>query len=219
MQIFLTVLQVFLSLGLIGLVLIQHGKGADAGAAFGSGASATVFGAQGSGSFLTRVTAIIATLFFMTSVALAYYATKGAEPSSGLMEGAGDATVIEIAPEPPAPVSSSDVPVLPGASVTTREQDGSDVPPLPAAAEPSVDADSGARLESASEAQAPPPGQDADAGSAPDVPVAAGVPPVDQLPAASDVPAVPMAVDAGTDSPADIGTDEEGTPSSVDVGG
>jgi preprotein translocase subunit SecG len=85
MQLFLTVLHLMLALGLIGLILIQHGKGADAGAAFGSGASATVFGAQGSGSFLTRITAIMATLFFLTSMALAYYASQVGEPA-GLMD-------------------------------------------------------------------------------------------------------------------------------------
>jgi preprotein translocase subunit SecG len=85
MQLFLTVLHLMLALGLIGLILIQHGKGADAGAAFGSGASATVFGARGSGSFLTRITAIMATLFFLTSMALAYYASQVGEPA-GLMD-------------------------------------------------------------------------------------------------------------------------------------
>jgi preprotein translocase subunit SecG len=64
MQMILTVVQLLLSLGLIGLVLIQHGRGADAGAAFGSGASSTVFGSRGSGSFLSRATAVLATLFF-----------------------------------------------------------------------------------------------------------------------------------------------------------
>jgi preprotein translocase subunit SecG len=86
MQILLTVLQIFLSLGIIGLVLIQHGRGADAGAAFGSGASATVFGARGSGSFLSRTTAILAAMFFLTSMALAYYAAQGGKPA-GLMDG------------------------------------------------------------------------------------------------------------------------------------
>ncbi|MEY8238960.1 MAG: preprotein translocase subunit SecG [Cycloclasticus sp.] len=57
---------------MIGLILIQHGKGADAGAAFGSGASGTVFGSKGSGSFLTRSTAMLATAFFITSLTLAY---------------------------------------------------------------------------------------------------------------------------------------------------
>ena len=58
------IFHVVVALSLIGLVLVQHGKGADAGAAFGSGASSTVFGAQGSASFLTRLTAGLATAFF-----------------------------------------------------------------------------------------------------------------------------------------------------------
>ncbi|MEE4290604.1 MAG: preprotein translocase subunit SecG [Cycloclasticus sp.] len=65
---------------MIGLILIQHGKGADAGAAFGSGASGTVFGAKGSGNFLSRSTAILAALFFSTSLALAYLGGNRAEP-------------------------------------------------------------------------------------------------------------------------------------------
>jgi len=67
MQTILTVFHLFLAIGLIGLILIQHGRGADAGAAFGSGASATVFGARGSGSFLSRTTAILAIAFFWGS--------------------------------------------------------------------------------------------------------------------------------------------------------
>lgn len=98
MQIILTVLHLFLALGLIGLVLIQHGRGADAGAAFGSGASATVFGAQGSGSFLTRATAILAALFFVTSLALAYFAAKVSE-ERGLMEGVTAPVLPEAVPE------------------------------------------------------------------------------------------------------------------------
>ena len=78
----LLVAQVMLSISLIGLVLIQHGKGADAGAAFGSGASATVFGAKGSGNFLTRATAVIAMLFFATCLALAYLASNREGPRS-----------------------------------------------------------------------------------------------------------------------------------------
>jgi preprotein translocase subunit SecG len=65
------VVHVFLGLGVIGLVLMQQGKGADAGAAFGTGSSGTVFGAQGAASFLSRSTAILATLFFTTSLGLA----------------------------------------------------------------------------------------------------------------------------------------------------
>jgi preprotein translocase subunit SecG len=68
----LVVVQVVAAIAVIGLVLIQHGKGADAGAAFGSGASGTVFGARGSANFLTRATAVCATIFFAVSLSLAY---------------------------------------------------------------------------------------------------------------------------------------------------
>ena len=74
MQSLALVIHVVLAVGVIGLVLIQHGKGADAGAAFGSGASATVFGARGSASFLTRATTILVALFFATSIFLFYLA-------------------------------------------------------------------------------------------------------------------------------------------------
>ena len=66
------VIHILLGIGIIGLVLMQQGKGADAGAAFGSGASGSVFGAQGSASFLSRTTAIFATMFFITSLGLAF---------------------------------------------------------------------------------------------------------------------------------------------------
>ncbi len=72
----LVILQVFVCLGLIGLVLVQHGKGADMGASFGSGASATVFGSRGAASFLTRITAGFATAFFILSLLLAYFSVE-----------------------------------------------------------------------------------------------------------------------------------------------
>ena len=74
------IVHVLLGLGIIGLVLMQHGKGADAGAAFGSGSSGSVFGAQGAGSFLSRTTAILATLFFLTSLGLAFLTGNTGEP-------------------------------------------------------------------------------------------------------------------------------------------
>ena len=74
MQSIALVVHVILAIGVIGLVLLQHGKGADAGAAFGSGASATVFGARGSASFLTRATTALASAFFLTSLFLFYLA-------------------------------------------------------------------------------------------------------------------------------------------------
>ncbi|MGZ5006814.1 MAG: preprotein translocase subunit SecG [Methylobacter sp.] len=70
------VVHVLLGLGVVGLVLMQQGKGADAGAAFGTGSSGSVFGAQGAASFLSRATAILATLFFMTSLGLAVLSGK-----------------------------------------------------------------------------------------------------------------------------------------------
>ena len=78
----LSVAQVLLSVSLIAMVLMQHGKGADAGAAFGSGASASVFGARGSGNFLSKATGIIATLFFIVSLSLAYVSSNREVPSS-----------------------------------------------------------------------------------------------------------------------------------------
>lgn len=68
----LLVLQVLICIALVGLVLIQKGQGADIGAVFGGGGSQTVFGAQGAGNFLSHVTAVLATLFFLNSLALAY---------------------------------------------------------------------------------------------------------------------------------------------------
>ena len=76
------VVHVLAAVLLVGLVLIQQGQGADAGAAFGSGASQTVFGAQGAGSFLTRATTVLAILFFATSLTLAYFSNKGTEAVS-----------------------------------------------------------------------------------------------------------------------------------------
>jgi len=72
---------------IIALVLLQRGKGAEAGTGFGAGASGTVFGARGSSSFFSRATAVLATLFFATSLALAYFSTQSGGPETGLMEG------------------------------------------------------------------------------------------------------------------------------------
>lgn len=79
---------VLVGLGVIGLVLMQHGKGADAGAAFGGGASGSVFGASGSANFLSRTTAILATIFFFTSLGLSYLASDRPAAPTSVMEGA-----------------------------------------------------------------------------------------------------------------------------------
>ena len=73
---------VLISVALVGLILLQQGKGADAGAAFGSGASGTVFGSRGSASFLTRTTGILAALFFVLSLSLAFLSNQKTKPSS-----------------------------------------------------------------------------------------------------------------------------------------
>lgn len=85
METLLWVVHVIAALGVIGLVLMQHGKGADMGAAFGSGASGSLFGASGSANFLSRATAILATVFFITSMGLTYISSHKSKPA-GLME-------------------------------------------------------------------------------------------------------------------------------------
>jgi len=76
------VIHVLIAVALVALVLMQHGKGADAGAAFGSGASATVFGSRGSASFLVRITALLAVGFFVTSLTLALFASRATAPQT-----------------------------------------------------------------------------------------------------------------------------------------
>lgn len=76
------------ALGVIGLVLVQHGKGADMGAAFGSGASGSLFGATGSANFLSRTTAVLAAIFFATSLALAFIASNKTKTTGGVMQDA-----------------------------------------------------------------------------------------------------------------------------------
>jgi preprotein translocase subunit SecG len=90
------VFHVLAALAVIGLVLIQHGKGADAGAGFGGGASSTVFGSGGAGNFLQRTTTGIAIAFFITSFGLAYYAKEKSQAASGI----GIPVVVEAAVAP-----------------------------------------------------------------------------------------------------------------------
>lgn len=76
MESIIVIVHVIVAIAIVGLVLLQQGKGADAGAAFGSGSSNTVFGSAGSGNFLTRSTSIAATIFFITSLSLAIFARQ-----------------------------------------------------------------------------------------------------------------------------------------------
>src|SRR5829696_4017114 len=91
MNVFLTVIlavQMLAALGMIGLILIQHGKGADMGAAFGSGSSGSLFGASGSANFMSRSTAVLAAVFFACTLALAYFGNLHPAESGSVLEGA-----------------------------------------------------------------------------------------------------------------------------------
>jgi preprotein translocase subunit SecG len=106
-------LHVVIAVALIGFVLLQHGKGADMGAAFGSGSSGSLFGAAGSANFLSRTTAILATIFFMSSLGLTYLASNRAALGPGDVMKQG---VMQKAPEPA--TKAADVPA--GAAPATQ---------------------------------------------------------------------------------------------------
>ena len=94
----LQIIQIVSALGMIGLILVQHGKGADMGAAFGSGASGSLFGATGGANFLSRTTAVLASVFFVCTLGLAYFGNL--RPTS-----AGSSVLETTAPVVPAPVT------------------------------------------------------------------------------------------------------------------
>ena len=127
MQTIVVVVHVIVAIAIVGLVLLQQGKGADAGASFGAGASQTVFGSSGSGNFLVRATTVAATLFFVTSLLLAVFASNqsGLSTTSGLpvvnqdileevTTQQSDVPVLEEEVAEPAVSNQSDVPSLPG---------------------------------------------------------------------------------------------------------
>ena len=98
----LIITHVLVALAIIGLVLLQHGKGADMGSGFGGGASGSLFGATGSANFLSRATAILATIFFLLSLALAYVATKRpVEAGGGVIDAVRSRPVEEKKTAPP----------------------------------------------------------------------------------------------------------------------
>ena len=112
LQTIVLIAHVGIALLIIGLVLLQRGKGADAGTGFGAGASGTVFGARGSATFFSRATGLLATLFFVTSLALAYLATQRTVPTS-LLETAPATQNPAPAPAEQAPPQSNELPDLP----------------------------------------------------------------------------------------------------------
>lgn len=142
------VVQVISALAIIGLVLVQHGKGADMGAAFGSGASGSLFGASGSSNFLSKSTAVAAAIFFAATLSLAYMGnnrTAGAAQSGGVMErmaapakgvpaNAGATVPATTAPTAGVPTApTADVPAGPAETVPATASPAPAAPPTPAA--------------------------------------------------------------------------------------
>ena len=122
------IVHTLIALGIIALVLLQRGKGAEAGAAFGAGASGTVFGAQGSTNFFSRTTAILATAFFATSLTLAYISSQRSGSPDSLIEDVAIEETVEQAPESVIP--DDDIPALPGMDSAEPDDSDVDVPSL-----------------------------------------------------------------------------------------
>jgi preprotein translocase subunit SecG len=117
------VVQMLSALAMIGLILIQHGKGADMGAAFGSGGSGSLFGATGGANFLSRTTAVLAAVFFVCTLLLAYFSNlRPTAPSGSVLEGVAVTA-------PAAPVDSSTAAQIPGNTPTAKPDNS--VPPAP----------------------------------------------------------------------------------------
>ncbi|MES2941661.1 MAG: preprotein translocase subunit SecG [Pseudomonadota bacterium] len=111
-------LQMLAALGMIGLILVQHGKGADMGAAFGSGGSGSLFGASGSANFLSRTTGVLAAVFFVCTLLLAYFGNAQPRTGSSVLEGS---------------VLAVPAPVLPASGAAQIPGSATAVPPAPAA--------------------------------------------------------------------------------------
>jgi len=127
METIVTVTHLFVSLALIALILIQHGKGADAGAAFGSGASGTVFGANGAANFLSRSTAFLATSFFVLSLALGWFAINTTKAPDLIIDDNTPAPIVEQQKTEP---SIPEVPVVPS-STEEKTDKATTLPAIP----------------------------------------------------------------------------------------
>lgn len=126
------VFHVLLALGIVGLVLLQRGRGADAGAGFGAGASGTVFGARGSASFLSRMTAVLATLFFLTSLGLSYLFSQGSDVPTSVM----DRLPAEQAPADSAAVPKDPTAIPADSTAIPADSAATEATPAPGAAPP-----------------------------------------------------------------------------------
>ena len=119
----LVVIQVLSALGVIGLVLLQHGKGADMGAAFGSGSSGSLFGASGSANFLSRTTAVLATIFFVVTLSLTYLGSYRPKLSAGVLGSVPVTTAPAAASAASAVGGAASGVGAPAAASTTNSQD------------------------------------------------------------------------------------------------
>jgi preprotein translocase subunit SecG len=118
--------QMLSALAMIGLILVQHGKGADMGAAFGSGGSGSLFGASGSANFLSRTTGVLAAVFFASTLLLAYFGNAQPRTGSSVLEGAP-----VTAPAPAA--AASGAAQIPGTTAPVTSSAAVPAPPVPAA--------------------------------------------------------------------------------------
>jgi preprotein translocase subunit SecG len=137
LRVILTIIQVFASVAIIGLVLLQRGKGAEAGAGFGSGASGTVFGARGASTALSRATAIFAAIFMVNSLLLTYVGTRAvAAPPKSILDTIGDKAKANAA-KPGAQTVPNPNPAEPAPAPATGATDatGTATPPAPVAPE------------------------------------------------------------------------------------
>jgi len=121
----LLTIHIIVGLSVIGLVLLQHGKGADMGAAFGGGSSGSLFGATGSANFMSRTTGVLAAVFFMTSLGLAYLANSRPVASGSVID---SSLPISPVPTPSAPAQGSVVPMVPAAPAVPDNSKLRDIP-------------------------------------------------------------------------------------------
>ena len=120
------VAHVLAALSVCGFVLLQHGKGADMGAAFGGGSSGSLFGAAGSANFLSRTTAVLATVFFLTSITLTWFGTQhGAVPQGVMEKGLMERTLPSKPSDVPAPAAGMQAPAPPTGTAGTAGTTGS----------------------------------------------------------------------------------------------
>ncbi len=135
MDLVVLILHVIAAVGIVGLVLVQHGKGADVGAAFGTGSAGSVFGSAGSANFLSRLTAILALVFFMTSIGLSFLNSRKTTDKGVMGTMANQPAAAQGAVDKaPATPGATDVPAVP-----VVKQEKADVPAAPVVKEAKAD--------------------------------------------------------------------------------